>query len=392
MKKTNRTNKKVGNGEGTLYYSELEKVWIYQYWFNGKRKKIKQRKKEYLRDFKARVTKIKSELNNGTYIEKNTTTLSVIIENHIHQKFKDGITKESAYNRDINTLKQIEKSCASFINKPIQKVTIYDIQNAKEEMKSYSQSNINKIWQLLKKGFAIASSPSTRLIPFNIMSDENLIKPTSNKKTKKVYPLTKKEREKLKSVLDNEEREHPYRNIVKLEWLTSMRIGEVLARSKDDIDKNKTTLYIHNTLTKDKNGKTILGEHTKTYDKKTGIDKGEHYFPIDKEIKEILNMQLNNKVFNIYGLLFWDYTHNTFVSARRVNDWLELINKKYNISNKELHNHRLRHDRITQWKESGMDMSAIQYLAGHVEGSDITDDVYIDVSKDFAFEQYKKTV
>lgn len=37
-----------------------------------------------------------------------------------------------------------------------------------------------------------------------------------------------------------------------------------------------------------------------------------------------------------------------------------------------------------------MDMSAIQYFAGHVEGSDITDDVYIDIFKYFAFEEFKK--
>lgn len=55
----------------------------------------------------------------------------------------------------------------------------------------------------------------------------------------KVYPLTKGEREKLKSILDNEERNHKYRNIVKMEWITSMVIGEVLSRSKDDVNKKK---------------------------------------------------------------------------------------------------------------------------------------------------------
>lgn len=88
-------------------------------------------------------------------------------------------------------------------------------------------------------------------------------------------------------------------------------------------------------------------------------------------------------------MLFWDYENNTFITEHEVNSWLKTINKRYNISEKKLHNHRLRHDRITQWKEAGMDMSAIQYLAGHVEGSDITDD-YIDVSQEFAFEQLSK--
>lgn len=37
-----------------------------------------------------------------------------------------------------------------------------------------------------------------------------------------------------------------------------------------------------------------------------------------------------------------------------------------------------------------MDLSAIQYLAGHVEDSNITNDVYIDVSKEYAFKELKK--
>ncbi len=79
-----------------------------------------------------------------------------------------------------------------------------------------------------------------------------------------------------------------------------------------------------------------------------------------------------------------------FISEKEVNAWLRRINKKYNISKENLHNHRLRHDRITQWKEAHIDMDAIQYLAGHITGSNITEDVYIDTSADFAFNELKK--
>lgn len=390
MKKTNKKTKTVGNGEGSLYYSEYWKCWAFQYYDTfGKRQCLKQKKKELVKDFKARVTKIKNDLNTGTYIAKSSVTTESIIQEHIDQKFNDGVTKENSYNRDLNTLKQIENCCSNFVNKPIQDVTLNDIQTAKKEIKEYSQSNIDKIWQLLKKAFSIASSPSIRLIPFNIMNDENLKKPTSTKKTKKVYPLTQNEREKLEKILNNEERNHPYRNIVKVEWLTGMRIGEVLARSKHDYNKDKKILHIHNTITKDKQGKFILGKHTKTYDKKTDIDKGQRNFPVEGELKEILDTLVSKKIINIYGLFFWDYNKNTFITPKRINDWLEYINKKYKISEKKLHNHRLRHDRITQWKESGMDISAIQYLAGHIENSEVTD-VYIDISQEFAFEQLKK--
>lgn len=239
------------------------------------------------------------------------------------------------------------------------------------------------------KGFRIASSPSKRLIPYNIMDDEELKKPVSIKITEKVKPLIVAEEKRLNEILDNEERKHPYRNIVKLELLTAMRIGEVLARSTYNVDKESKKLLINNTLTEDTDGTVILGEHTKTYNKTTGIDEGIRNFPISNEIDEIINEQTRQKITNIYGLLFWNYEDNTFITPKEVNAWLRRLNTKYRIS-KTLHNHKLRHTRITRWKEQGIDMKAIQYLAGHVEGSEITGRVYIDVSEDFAFEQLEK--
>ena len=139
-------------------------------------------------------------------------------------------------------------------------------------------------------------------------------------------------------------------------------------------------------------GNIIIGENTKTYNKATGIDNGKRNFPISKELKEIINMELSKNLTNLHGLLFWNYEKNTFISDSEVNSWLARINKKYKISNKTIHNHRLRHDRITQWKEAGMDMDAIQYFAGHVEGSSVTSNVYIDISENYAFKEFKKTV
>lgn len=391
MERRNQKTKSVGNGEGTLYKSKALDCWVFQYYdTNNKRQTIKQRKNESAKDFKVRVTEIKNSLNNGTYIQKRNDTLKTILLEHVNQKFKDGIIQGNTYIRDKETLQQIEKCCPNLTSKPIQKITLFDIQNDKENMKKYKQSGIDRMWRFLKKGFAIASSPSVKLITYNIMNDENLKKPISNYKTRVIKPLTPSERKKLEHVLDNEERNHKYRNIVKMEWLTSMRIGEVLARSIDDISSDKSTFHIHNTLTKDKNGNIIIGKHTKTYNPETGIDEGERYFPTSKELIEIFNELLSNKILNIHKLLFWDYEKNTFITYNEVNSWLERINQKYKICDGKLHNHRLRHDRLTQWIESGMDIRAVQYLAGHIEGSDVTDNVYIDISREYAFKEYEK--
>lgn len=383
--------KSKGNGEGTIYVSSKTGLYIGQYVVDGKRKSVYQKKNEKAGDFKARFNKIIMSINDGTYISKSSETLETIIERHIEQKNKDGITSTNSYKRDKETLEQIRKCCFNFIYKPVQKVTLYDIEKSKEKMKQYKKSGIDRAWRLLFKGFRIASSPSNRLIPYNIMDDENLKKPVSEKITEKVKPLTVEEEKRLNEILDNEERNHPYRNIVKLELITAMRIGETLARSINNIDKENKKMLINNTLTEDTDGTVILGDHTKTFNKTTGIDEGIRNFPINIEIDEIISEQTKDNITNIYGLLFWDYEKNTFISPKEINAWLRRLNAKYKIS-KTLHNHKLRHTRITRWKEAGMDMEAIQYLAGHVEGSEITNKVYIDVSENFAFEQLEKAL
>jgi len=390
MERKNKKTKSVGNGEGSLYYSQTLKCWIFQY-FNtsNKRKTMKQRKNETVKDFKIRVTTLKNSLNTGTYVEKHQDTIKSILKKHIEQKFNDNIIGGNTYNRDLETLKQLEKCCKDLICKPIQKVTFDNIQMSKENMKKYSKSGIDRMWRLLSKAFAIAASPSIHILSINIMNDENLKRPISNIGIKKIFPLTSEERKKLEHILDNEERNHKYRNIVKTEWLTAMRIGEVLSRSKSDINKDKTKLCIHNTLTKDKNGSRIIGKHTKTYNKETGIDEGIRYFPINSELNKIFNEELSKNITNIHNLIFWDYQKNTFINGNEINSWLKRLNQKYNISDKSLHNHRLRHDRITQWKEQGLDMKVIQYLVGHIEGSTVTD-TYIDISQEFAFNEFKK--
>lgn len=395
----NKKTKSVGNGEGSLYYSETLKCWIFQYYdTQGSRQTMKQRKKEKVTDFKARVTKVKNELNTGNYICKSVETIVTIAEQHIENKHTDGITSNRSYARDLETLGQIKNTCSNFCNIPIQNVTIKHLEEAKKEIKKYANSTIDKIWCLLGKVFSIACSPSRKILIYNLMLDENLKKPISIKKTQKVKPLTHKEFEKLNDILDNKERNHPYRNIIKMQGISGMRIGEVLARSEDDYNKDTQQFDVHNTLTQDEHYNVILGEHTKTYNKKTQIDEGQRYLPLDSnlfsELTDIIEEQCDKKISNIYNLLFWDYEKDTFVTPSEINSWLKRIDEKYNIrdeNDKEnITTHRLRHYALTHWKEIGIDLSAIQYLAGHVEGSDITEGVYIDTSFDFAKEQVLK--
>lgn len=389
MERKNKKTKSVGNGEGSLYYSETLKCWIFQYVYNGKRKTLKQRKNEQSRDFKKRVTALKNSLDTGTYIETNKDTLLMILERYIEQKNKDGITSDRTYLRDKDTLNQIKKTCSLWINKPIQKVTVENIEDSKENMRKYANSTIQKIWILLKKGFKIAYS--RRKISYNIMEDETLTKPLSTKAPKIVTSLSKIEENKLLKVLTSTV--HKYNNILLLQLYTGMRIGEVLALSKDCIDFKNNTITIYRTLTRNKNDKVILGKHTKTYDKKTGIDKGKRTFPMQPNVLNIIKKLYFNKLINMYNLLFWDYDKNFFITDGELNSYLSRLNAKYKIldnSNETLSTHRLRHTFVTRCQENGMSLPVIQKLVGHIEGSNITNNVYTDISLDFITQEFKK--
>lgn len=380
--------KQKGNGQGTIYKSSKTGLYIGQYVTNGKRHSVYQKKNEKIGDFKKRFNNILTSIDSGTYIEKSNETFINILEKYVEQKHIDGITSDSGYLREIYTINQIKNTCDNFIYKPIQKIKTEDIEEAKQYIRQYAQTSIDKIWRLLNKTFRIAIS--RRKIIFNPMEDEILSKPISFKETIKVEALTIKEEKKLRKILNNQEQNHKYRNIVLLQLDTGMRIGEVLARSKDNIDLKNNTLLIDSTLTKDKNGKIILGKHTKTYNKKTNTDKGKRIITMNTEVKSIINEVLSQKVFNIKNLLFWDYKKDTFVSYYEINSWLKRINKKYKITTLNLSTHNLRHTYITRLREAGVDMKIIQYLVGHVEGSSLTDEVYTSLSKEFIENELKK--
>lgn len=385
MERTKQRKKTVGNGEGSLFYSPALERWCFQYFHRGKRRSMKQKNGEKPSDFKKRVSELKFMLGKGTYIEKSNETFMQILDRHIEQKYKDNLIGDSSYVRDLDTKKQIQKTCSNFVNKPIQQIFVEDIEDAKDNIREYSNNSINKIWRLLYKTFSIAVS--RRKITFNPMNDETLNKPISKKETKKVEALTVQEEEKLIECLNSSKVNEQYRQIILLQLNTGMRIGEILALSEDCIDLEKNTITVYRTLTR-KNNKYILGKHTKTYNRKTNIDKGKRTFPMTPETRKIILDILEHKTKNVNNLLFWDKKKKCLITPKRINDFLNVLNKS-NISD-YLRTHTLRHTFITRCQEKSIALVVIQAMVGHIEGSSITSDTYTSVSLDFMREEVKK--
>lgn len=377
---------------GTIYFSQALNCYVAQYHEpSGKRKTLKQKKNEKVGEFKSRFNKIITDINQGSYIEKSFDTCLSIIKNYVEQKHDDGITSDRTYIRDLGTINQLEACCNNWINKPIQKVSAFDIEQSKKSIREYANNTIDKIWRFINVIFKIGIS--RRKIIYNPMDDETLAKPISKKANKQVESLTQEEESKLLEVLSKSPNKQ-YNNIILLQLYTGARIGEILALSKDCINLKNNSITIYRTITRDKNDKAILGQHTKTYCKKTGLDKGRRCFPMQPKVRKLIEEILANKITNIHNLLFWDYSKNRIITDGMINSYLSRINK---ISPNEsitgaLSTHRLRHTFITRCQEKNLSLAVIQSLVGHVQGSNITNDTYTSVSLNFIQQELEKMI
>lgn len=377
---------------GTIYFSQALNCYVAQYHEpSGKRKTLKQKKNEKVGEFKSRFNKIITDINQGSYIEKSFDTCLSIIKNYVEQKHDDGITSDRTYIRDLGTINQLEACCNNWINKPIQKVSAFDIEQSKKSIREYANNTIDKIWRFINVIFKIGIS--RRKIIYNPMDDETLVKPISKKANKQVESLTQEEESKLLEVLSKSPNKQ-YNNIILLQLYTGARIGEILALSKDCINLKNNSITIYRTITRDKNDKAILGQHTKTYCKKTGLDKGRRCFPMQPKVRKLIEEILANKITNMHNLLFWDYSKNRIITDGMINSYLSRINK---ISPNEsitgaLSTHRLRHTFITRCQEKNLSLAVIQSLVGHVQGSTITNDTYTSVSLNFIKQELEKMI
>lgn len=379
MKSKNGNPKKKANGEGSLYYSNTLNKWIGQFSTSTGRKTITQRKNESVSDFKKRFNKCIAQINEGTYIERSKITFINILKEYVENKYNTNQVSASTYKRDLYILNEILATCSYITDMPIQKITVAHIKKVLPYMTVYSNSIIDKMYRFFNKAFKIALSE--KLIISNPMENEEIKKPKSKKQTRKVEALTIRQHKKLLNVLLSEKVNKKYANILLLQLYTGMRIGEVLALSKDCINIEESKITVYRTLSRDVNDKTIMGSSTKTAS-------GSRTFYIDKPALELCKKIMGNKITNIHGLLFYDYSKNDFITPSQVNCYLKRLNVKYKIVN-NIHTHMLRHTFATRFIEAGGNPKVLQMILGHKK-IEITLNTYASVLNQFNIEETQK--
>ena len=385
--------KKRGNGEGSIYYSEKLNRWIGQVSLGYKSDGSPKRKSVYgktRREVNEKIQTLLYDYAGGKLVDKSNYTLSDIAKMVIDEQYNNNLISPNTYKRKNETLKKINDLPIG--NMKIQSIEPNDINNSFGSLTNFSNSCISKIFQLTKIAFNKALL--LNIINYSPFDRKGLIiKPRSNREDKKIDALTVDEQKLFIEELNKNY--DLYTDELRIALYTGMRIGEILALKKSDIDFKNNIIHIQRTLTKDENDRVIIGKTTKTY-------AGTRDIPITNLISDVLinrSLQTNDLLFTVDGKLIDNSTINAHFkkicknAGIRVETIKKTKNKLYNdtcnLKTSNVNTHMLRHTYATRCIESGMTAVVLSKLLGHTD-IDTTLNTYTSVFNQFKENEIEK--
>lgn len=358
-------------GDGSIYYDEKRKLYVGQITLgtdeNGKRK----RKTVYGKtkaEVRAKLQGVTVQIYTGTFTDNSEITFYHLAKQMLDDKLNQNEIKESTYSRHVETLKILKE----IHHIPLQDFTETQLRTFLNGKLNYSQSIINKVYEMINKTFREAQH--RQIISVN--PTDHIKKPKSKKKTVKVRAFTKDEQKRFLDVLSSYDIN--YKEQMLLSMFTGMRMGEVNALHVDDIDFKNKQIKIRRTVSRDLKGRAYISDTPKTA-------AGQRDLFMTDEISSLLKTCIGKKK---SGLIFGD---DKPLTTNTVNCQFDRVLKKYDILDKTITDgkidlHSLRHTFGTRCAEAGMPPKVLQEIMGHTDIK-ITMNTYFYATKDY-IEEY----
>ncbi len=373
-----RPKTQMDYGEGTIFYSNSQKKWMGQVNIgkdeNGKikRKSVYGKTPE---EVKEKLNQIKFSIYSGTFLEISHITFYQLAKQLQDDKLALNEIQEQTYYRNLETLKHT----APINNVPLQQINHFMVKDLLISKMHFSDSTIRKIYGIMNQCFKEAVK--RKIILENPIEDIRI--PKSKKKKAKVRAMTVDEEKRFVEILKTQQTRYTDQMLISL--FTGMRMGEINALRREDINLKFNFINVDKTIAKGKHGEAFINDTAKT-------DAGNRSVPINALVKPIIKRILKDYQPTKDGYLFHT-DRGTLIATSVVNYEFRRIMQTYDIKDASIKGnvttHSLRHTYATRCIEGGMPPKVLQKLLGHTDIK-VTLDTYSDVFESFQTENVEK--